>query len=603
MVFGPGKALLDDVSFEVLGEAGAGAEPARPLTDRGLTNLTAFARLLGYVRHFNPSDQAAYTDWTLFAIRGVHAVEDAADADDLAARLNTLFEPVAPGVQVASGRLDASPLPPDAEATDYTYWVHYGFGQNGDDQAQPHPIYRSWRAQGPLDADADENIPRPGTVIERDLGGGVSCRVPICVYRNRAGTLPRSEPGPPEAREPLEWDPPRGWRPGGDDRLTRLAAVILAWNVFQHFYPYFDVVDTDWDAALEQALRSAAEDPDGDAFGRTLRRLVDALHDGHGRVGGRGGQSRGGHRLPFALGWVEGELVVTHVALVDGVGPNPGDVVVSIDGRTPQQLWDDLDPLISGATEQWARYRALAEIMVRDAGEHFTAELRKPDGLRYSIRSQAVPAGPGFEEPRPDKIEEIEPGIWYLDIGRINDRDFTDTLPDLRHAKGIVFDLRGYPGQLSTIVISHLIDEPVTCAQWHIPVVRWPDREKMKFQFSNWEVPPMPPRLKARVAFITDGRAISYAETYLGIIEHYELAEIVGGPTAGTNGNVNPIRLPGGYGISWTGMKVLKHDGSQHHGVGILPTVPAQRTIRGVAEGRDELLEAAVEVVKGDGQN
>src|SRR5436190_268163 len=33
-------------------------DPARPLTERDLANLTAFARLLGYVRHFHPSDQA-----------------------------------------------------------------------------------------------------------------------------------------------------------------------------------------------------------------------------------------------------------------------------------------------------------------------------------------------------------------------------------------------------------------------------------------------------------------------------------------------------------------------------------------------------------------
>jgi C-terminal processing protease CtpA/Prc len=96
---------------------------------------------------------------------------------------------------------------------------------------------------------------------------------------------------------------------------------------------------------------------------------------------------------------------------------------------------------------------------------------------------------------------------------------------------------------------------------------------------------------------MTDGRAISYAETYLGIIEHYKLAEIVGGPTAGTNGNVNPFSLPGGYQVTWTGMKVLKHDGSRHHGVGIQPTVPASRTIRGITAGRDEVLERAVAVV------
>jgi C-terminal processing protease CtpA/Prc len=602
MMLGPGRAWIDDVSFEVMGEAGLGAEPARALTDRGAMNISAFARLLGYVRHFHPSDEAAATDWEQFAIRGVHVVEVAADADDLAARLEALFGPIAPSVEIAAGGLELTG-PRDDGATGFTYWVHYGFGQGAPEGQQHHNIYRSWRRELELDeADTVEpNVPDPGATVERDLGGGVRCRVPVCLYRDRGGTFPRTDAGEQEVEDRFDWDPPPGWFASGDDRGTRLAAVILAWNVFQHYYPYFDVVDTDWNAVLEPTLRRAAEDPDADAFLDTLRRMVDSLHDGHGRVGGRGGLT-GAYRLPFTLGWIQDELVVTHAPLVNGVGPNAGDVVLSIDGRTPRQLWDDLDPIISGATEQWARYRALAEIAARDGEVHFTAELCRPDGLQYSIRSQAVAPGPHFEEPRPEKVARIEPGIWYLDLNRINDEDFRRALPDLEQARGVVFDLRGYPSHLSVIVIAHLINEPVTCAQWHVPVVRWPDRERMEFRFSNWQVDPQKPRLKARAAFITDGRAISYAETYLGIIEHYELAEIVGGPTAGTNGNVNPITLPGGYSISWTGMKVLKHDGSRHHGAGIQPTVPVERTIGGVAAGRDELLEAAVEIVKGDAQ-
>jgi len=76
------------------------------------------------------------------------------------------------------------------------------------------------------------------------------------------------------------------------------------------------------------------------------------------------------------------------------------------------------------------------------------------------------------------------------------------------------------------------------------------------------------------------------------------LAEIVGQPTAGANGNVTAMGLPGGFQVMWTGMKVVKHDGSQQHMIGILPTVPAVRTIEGVREGRDEVLEKALEVVK-----
>jgi C-terminal processing protease CtpA/Prc len=110
---------------------------------------------------------------------------------------------------------------------------------------------------------------------------------------------------------------------------------------------------------------------------------------------------------------------------------------------------------------------------------------------------------------------------------------------------------------------------------------------------------PIVPRFKGKIAFITDGRAISYAESIMGIVEYYKLGAIVGEPTAGTNGNINPFALPGGYTVIFTGMKVLKHDGSQHHGIGIQPTVVVHRTLAGVTAGRDEMLDRAVQIVSG----
>ena len=122
----------------------------------------------------------------------------------------------------------------------------------------------------------------------------------------------------------------------------------------------------------------------------------------------------------------------------------------------------------------------------------------------------------------------------------------------------------------------------------------------MSFELGEeWNLLPKEQYLQAKKAFIIDGRCISYAESCLGIIAHYKLGAIVGSPTAGTNGNVNPFVLPGGYSVMWTGMKVLKQDGSQHHGIGILPTVPVAHTIAGIRAGRDEFLEKALEIVRG----
>jgi C-terminal processing protease CtpA/Prc len=256
--------------------------------------------------------------------------------------------------------------------------------------------------------------------------------------------------------------------------------------------------------------------------------------------------------------------------------------------------------LISGATPQYKRRVALSDLAEGAKDSEVALDILAPSGKARAVRVRRTLDYVGFgnlREPRPEKIAEIKPGIMYVDLDRITDKDFRGALPRLEKAKGIVFDLRGYPRQVSPAPIGHLTDKPVTTAQWRLPVSLRPDRQDVGFHFSNWSVQPRTPRFTAKVAFLTDGRAISYAETYLGMIEHYRLAAIVGGPTAGTNGNINPFTLPGRYSITWTGMKVLKHDGSRHHGVGIQPTVPAARTIRGVAEGRDELLERAVQVV------
>ena len=137
----------------------------------------------------------------------------------------------------------------------------------------------------------------------------------------------------------------------------------------------------------------------------------------------------------------------------------------------------------------------------------------------------------------------------------------------------------------------------MTSAQWHVPIVTRPSDTRTFVRQGEWAIPTVSPPLQAQKAFITDGRAISYAETLMGIVEHYRLGAIVGAPTAGTNGNVATIAAPGNVVVAFTGMKVLKHDGSRHHGVGIQPTVPVARTIQGAVQGRDEVLERAVEVV------
>jgi C-terminal processing protease CtpA/Prc len=85
----------------------------------------------------------------------------------------------------------------------------------------------------------------------------------------------------------------------------------------------------------------------------------------------------------------------------------------------------------------------------------------------------------------------------------------------------------------------------------------------------------------------------------MGYVADRRLGTIVGGTTAGTNGNVASFPTPGGFSMGFTGMRVTRHDGhSPHHMVGVKPDVPVAPTLEGLRAGRDEVLERGMAIAR-----
>ncbi len=194
LVFGVSPVWIDDVRLEDAGAVPATAkEPARPLSGRALDNLVAFTRLLGYVRHFHPSDEAASADWDATAVAGVRAIESAKDPADLAQRLERLFRPLGPTIRVfPTGTAPSAPadLKPSEKAREIVAWDHFGYGNDSNRQFQ---IYTSRRQRWKLtEGRRPGDAPDPAAAFRADLGGGVSCLVPLALYADDAGTLPHA---------------------------------------------------------------------------------------------------------------------------------------------------------------------------------------------------------------------------------------------------------------------------------------------------------------------------------------------------------------------------------------------------------------------------
>lgn len=538
-------------------------QPA-PLSDRGLANLRALAVALGRVRYFHPSDEAANADWDSLTIAAVERVEGAETPQALGQALQDVLGPVAPSMAIGP-----APLAPPAGSVQIA-WRHQGL------QTSFSSIYRSERTPAP------EGL----TTGPLDLGEGVVLHLPLTVWRQPDGrTWPQAD------RPPLRPARPEGQSYSAFDRTTRLAGVILAWSALAEFYPYFDVVDVDWDAVLDEALQRAAVDETPDAFADTLRGLTAALQDGHARVSGPG---PGQGLAPVALDHVEGQVVVVWTADGSG-GLQVGDVVILVEGAPVEAALAREEALVSGSP-QWKRYRALMNLLSAPRGEQVSLTAERSDGSRFEVQVRPQPtATPPLREPRPPPLTQMDDGLLYVDLTRLDEAALEAAKPQIQSAAGVIFDLRGYP-QGDPWYLARLSDRTVRSAPFDVPTYSRPGQEGVTWQSHPWVMPPEMPRIE-RAVFITDETAVSFAESALGLVAGEQLAPIVGGPTAGANGNMNVMELPGGYHIVWTGMRGTRHDGGQHHIVGVQPTVPQARTLAGIRAGRDELLERAVETL------
>ncbi len=579
---GPGASSIDDVSLTVVDPAQAGFEAPRPLSARGHENLVAFTRLFGYVRFFHPSDQAASADWNSFAIAGVQVVERARNAAELAAALRRLFLPLAPTLRIFSTGSPApapSPALAAAPGATLTAWRHrgvfLGYTIHGNEG-----MYSSTRV----------TVTAPNAPFAADLGGGVSILMPTTLCRDAQGTLPHDVGGPVP-----RLDKPDYFVPSAFDRATRLADVVLSWTVFQHFYPDFAEEPADWNAVLATTLSQAARDADERAFTTTLRRMTAALHDGHAQVFA---MNLTEPDLPVMWDWIQGRLVVTRAAF--GSDLHAGDIVDKIDGESVATLVTRIEPTISAATPQWKMTRLQSYLKRQNGAEPVTLNVERGDGSQASVMlAQSEQGWRDLSAPLHKPVFEVKPGIWYVDLALLSDADFDAAMPSLALAKGIVFDMRGYPTATAMKVLPHLSSSPIGTPQWHIPIATLPDRLDVTSENGGVMLPAVAPRFNGRIVFMAGTGSVSWAEEVTGIVRDNRLATIVGSTTAGTDGDVNPFSLPGGYTILWTGMRVLNLDGSRFTGIGIPPDVPVVPTIAGIRAGRDEVLERAVAIADG----
>lgn len=577
-------------------------------------NIESFARLYGYARWFHPSDEAQEINWEKFAVLGIQKVENVKSSAELQDTLYRLFSPIVQGLEIYETQkpkiFNPETLRSPHPKAKPVAWQHFGVYLNSGPN-----IYNSIRTyKSEIDTTMFDRIPQFGEIIKEPIGSNLICVVPLTLLTNDTSTYPRTD-RPTLARLQSEIENIVIDEYFFDPRVN-LASVIITWNVLQHFFPYFDVIDTDWNEVLGETLKSTLTNKRKKDFFVTLSKMISKIDDAHGIV-----LEELMYLLPIRTEFIENNIVIT---ASNDTTLKRGDIIHEIDRRSAMEALNEKEKIISGSP-QLRRHRALnilggkfdpnvADLNIFDfANNNKENKLESGSGTRLVIehdgQNQSVIVANSRQgsivfNPINDRkylsesIIEIEPQIYYINMSNCSEKEFEQKKDILAHSKAVIYDQRGSVRLSFFQILPYLIKEPVTSAWWNIPQTVYPNRKEVEFHLSNWSIQPKHPFFKSKSIIISEPSVVSAGETMMGIIDHYNLATTVGERTGGCNGNVNFINLPCGYRVAWTGMKVLKHDGNQLYIIGFDPDYPVYKTIQAIREGRDEYLEKALEIAR-----
>lgn len=385
-------------------------------------------------------------------------------------------------------------------------------------------------------------------------------------------------------------------------RDLRLLALARYWNMIQYFYPYKYAIGEDWAASLTELLPRFAEAATPLSYRHAVLALCARLHDSHATLDPDPvlTAEAGDYLVAAALQFIGSQAVVLRVRQ-DGRVPRPpvepGDIITQVDGTPVAELIRQRLPLTPGSNTA-AQLRTIALYLLRGPTPTVTLQIERA-GKRQTLLVPRFKLGtvPPVQPLAADSMYRfLTPEVGYVDMARITKAKVPVLMHAFARTKGLIIDLRNYPGEfVSYLLPGYFLARPTAFAKVSVYDATYPGRftERPPLLLQPATATPY----TGRVVVLVNELSLSQSEFTALALRATPHCTILGSQTAGADGDIVRLTLPGKLTTRFSGTGIYYPDGQETQRVGIKPDIELRPTIEGVRAGRDELRDRAVELI------
>lgn len=379
------------------------------------------------------------------------------------------------------------------------------------------------------------------------------------------------------------------------------ASLVIVQGTLPLFFPFYDEMKNEINNRYLEVLNKVFQTEEIDTFiaRNFLRRYGEVLHDGHNFVTFHEGPSTGGI-FPVVLNAIEGKAVVRR-SLIEGL--NPGDTIEKIDDEF---MSDWLIRELNRTSADTIGYKfdlSLREFLGINKNS-LLIETLSLNGVKKTMNINAYPDetilnlnfNPSL---RADGwLTDLNaPKIFYINVGAEKSiEEFNKSLSLAKNSQALVLDIRGYPS------FNHYeAAQRIICKPFQTPIFKTPNWlnpvEKTIVQDQGTLEPEQNPSYCGPIAILIGPHTVSAAENFSTMLVDAKRVTVIGEQSAGTNGDITGVQLPGSFAFSFTGLEVLHANGNPFRQIGIIPQIEVKEKAEDYRDNKDRILEKAIEVL------